>query len=1490
MSSTNWEICALCQKEGEEGLRDPMKSKNGDYLKTFGNLEDNLRTLHSLNALPLNIKLDRLDNGAGIKETLRVNSAKWHKKCRVLCSSTTISRATERAKKSGDEEIPIKRKCLRSGKEGESTEVACLFCKDDIATTTDYTVTTDSRYAKIRRMAVDLEDDELLRKLANSSMNTSDFRYHKQCITSYYTTHRSWERHNASKKDEGLDQSSLGFTHVLTYIEEQERLGNYHHKLSHLIKIYGEIAGSEDRIHSTRFKEKLLASKPDMEEHKSGKEIILSFNKGIGKELNNAQNKEDDGEILLKAAKIIRDDMFDKNYEFSGSLDDAQYDQLPRSLITLLEMILTGSSTPSKSEETLPAVSTLTQLIIFNAVKKRRKTSQFTRHNHNKETAFPLYLGLLVHNKTRRRDLVDFLFESGLSVGYDRVVQIATQTANSVIDRFVEDGFVCPTSLRSGLMTTGQLDNIDHNTSATSASSSFHGTSISLTQHMGEGEGVKRHQEKLITEASKQKTTIQQLPEAYSRVPQLSLPSEYPEPKKLAQVNPPAFSQQPCQTEWLNSVSSVLNAGDKIEFSNISWSAYFACLQGAPSKQPAISGILPLFRDSSHSPAMIKHGMDIIKQATISLNPDQIPVITLDQPLFTIAKKIQWAWPDIYGEDTYVVMMGGLHIEMCYLNVIGDLCQGSGLAEAIAKAGVSTEGRIDAILKGNQTSRGQWVHQVTACALFELKKFAFQEYKQQAGNSLSFEEWTQDRCGSLSQFQYWSIVLDKELLFLDFLKSQRNPDLLSYISSLIKMVRDMFLFDHYQYARWLTVHVADLLRLKERCPSIWEQFQNGTFVTQKTSNPFSCLAHDQIHEQLNGVMKGDGGIIGITENESALNRWMTSGPEITRLLQEYESKHHKTSKPSKPRHHEQTPSIQKQFVKDVQKLTEVISAMGNPFTSTGTELITLDTKVIMPEKSTKQLRSLDDLGRSLYEKFVKERLFGDKSVYDPIPKNNIQIFNIPAPKTDRQKTKLATMKDDVHLFSKLYIASQSRPGELDNFFMHENLPWPPALAEQNKMRRTTKSDLMECLESLNTSQSTPVDAPDALIIDGAALIHCLDPKYAKKKPSTFKEYSLQIFLPHIEARVKEVKHRLDVVWDVYFTDSLKSQTRDDRRTSFSSKYLVEANTLIPQNWSAFLQVDSNKSQLFRFLGEEMKDAEIEDGKCIITTIGSQSVIYPDGNPDPSLRCTHEESDTRMILHACHAYEMEGFRNIWIQANDTDVAVLGIAHMKVMPGCQLWMKFGNGNNSRNIALHLIEEKLTGMTEGLLFFHAFTGCDTTSSFHGIGKKTAWGVWKDNKEEFTPVFEKLSYCPDDVSEDDLTQLERFTVQLYSKSSQIPSVNEARMYLFSQKNRQIENIPPTQSALLQHIKRAVYQAGYIWGQAHIWNPTIPSEKDWGWIQQDGQWKPFWTSLPEAGKACRELIKCGCRSDNPCRGNCKCRKANLKCTTLCSCGGRCIR
>ena len=50
-----------------------------------------------------------------------------------------------------------------------------------------------------------------------------------------------------------------------------------------------------------------------------------------------------------------------------------------------------------------------------------------------------------------------------------------------------------------------------------------------------------------------------------------------------------------------------------------------------------------------------------------------------------------------------------------------------------------------------------------------------------------------------------------------------------------------------------------------------------------------------------------------------------------------------------------------------------------------------------------------------------------------------------------------------------------------------------------------------------------------------------------------------------------------------------------------------------------------------------------------------------------------------------------------------------------------------------------------------------------------------------------------------------------------------------------------------------------------------VPSPEGWGWCDMDGTWKPVWMTLPEAAKACLELLKCGCKQE--CAGRCKCIK-----------------
>ncbi len=345
---------------------------------------------------------------------------------------------------------------------------------------------------------------------------------------------------------------------------------------------------------------------------------------------------------------------------------------------------------------------------------------------------------------------------------------------------------------------------------------------------------------------------------SYTNVPPISLPGNVIPTITDDQANliPATVNEDQTQMPWFENVMSALadESQTNLVNMNISWSAYFASLQLYVPKPPAIIALLPLFRDGAHSAAMVNHGMHIIKQITVSCNPEQIPVLTVDSAIvYNSQKEFSGNGQSCMEEKQYFILMGGLHIEMAMLKVIGDWLDGSGWTYLITSADVTSEGRADGLQKGSHTSRGQWAHQITAAALFVLLHRSYDEYQKitPEDEQRQFDEWCIEMASEHPQFDYWFRVWQLEVLFLQFLRSQRQQNFLPYVESLGRIIPWMFALDHYHYARWMTVHVRDLLALEVNSPTTHAEFLKGHFVTQKTSHKFSALAHDQVHEQLN---------------------------------------------------------------------------------------------------------------------------------------------------------------------------------------------------------------------------------------------------------------------------------------------------------------------------------------------------------------------------------------------------------------------------------------------------------------------------------------------------------------------------------------------------------------------------------------------------------------------------------------------------------------
>ena len=107
------------------------------------------------------------------------------------------------------------------------------------------------------------------------------------------------------------------------------------------------------------------------------------------------------------------------------------------------------------------------------------------------------------------------------------------------------------------------------------------------------------------------------------------------------------------------------------------------------------------------------------------------------------------------------------------------------------------------------------------------------------------------------------------------------------------------------------------------------------------------------------------------------------------------------------------------------------------------------------------------------------------------------------------------------------------------------------------------------------------------------------------------------------------------------------------------------------------------------------------------------------------------------------------------------------------------------------------------------------------------------RNNFSDATDAFVLLSTCPTKQAlENTFATVQKFTVLAYDKSSSEAKVDKVRKTEFTQKNKAHDSIPPTEDSLKQHCLRAVYQAGYVWGQALKPYVDLSSPSEWGWIK----------------------------------------------------------
>jgi len=141
---------------------------------------------------------------------------------------------------------------------------------------------------------------------------------------------------------------------------------------------------------------------------------------------------------------------------------------------------------------------------------------------------------------------------------------------------------------------------------------------------------------------------------------------------------------------------------------------------------------------------------------------------------------------------------------------------------------------------------------VTVSTLYTLLKEAYTLYCSEANDQtevvLNIKDWCERRKSESPQFQFWNLLLTMELTILYLVRSFREADFTLYRQSLCELMPFFFANNNVNYARWLPIHLRDMMLLEEAHPQLAAEFHSGKFVVHKSNREFSALAIDQAHE------------------------------------------------------------------------------------------------------------------------------------------------------------------------------------------------------------------------------------------------------------------------------------------------------------------------------------------------------------------------------------------------------------------------------------------------------------------------------------------------------------------------------------------------------------------------------------------------------------------------------------------------------------------
>ena len=626
--------------------------------------------------------------------------------------------------------------------------------------------------------------------------------------------------------------------------------------------------------------------------------------------------------------------------------------------------------------------------------------------------------------------------------------------------------------------------------------------------------------------------------------------------------------------------------------------------------------------------------------------------------------------------------------------------------------------------------------------------------------------------------------------------------------------------------------------LETENPQVFQKFIKGFHVIRRSDKYWAGLGCDLVIEQtLMRSLKSTGGLTrgsGMTEHQRAI--WTMSSPVSSAYnyaMQEFCDMRYTT----RQQHKEATAARINRDKDDLKKLAPVLE-LYTPF-SEETALRNIITGINADDNVN--VHDLFTVGKDIVNKLEGH------SIFTYSHKRNMKVKTLASAKA----VKVAEDRtiDPALLFQRFLVVSQTGELSLDEVMKYELSPYPPCIFEaKNQLRKADKPALVEALRNHATSVDNAVresvPKTEHYVLDGGSLLHRLKWTEGSTYSSIADAYATFTLASYGKATV---------VFDGYGEPSTKDITHTRRKTTVGKKIvnITEATKFVGKK-EDFLSSESNKKSLIGMI-----TVRLRQNGC--------HVIQAEGDADVD------------IVKA--AVTMSTTRSTTLIGEDTDLLMLLLYHGN-LDSKDIFFRSDKGK-SFVYDIKVLKALLgTDVCTGLLFAHAFTGCDTTSRIFGVGKKSVFQkvinsdsvlhgcsniFCSPNKDQ---VSVESAGCKAMISLFNGTESDSLSSLRYTHLCK--KVAAAKSFVTP------ERLPPTASATKYHSLRTYYQVMVWMGFSANMDAT-----KWGWKIQEDMYTPIMMDTNPAPDILLKMVHCNCSTGcNTLR--CSCKKYGLECTAAC--------